>query len=41
MIDEKIIIRAIKSEQFDFLYWIYAANKNYEIKKNTEEDINN
>ena len=30
VIDEKMMIRAIKTEQFDFLYYVYAYNKNFE-----------
>ena len=29
VIDEKMMIRAIKTEQFDFLYYVYAYNKNF------------
>ena len=36
VIDEKMMIRAIKTEQFDFLYFVYAYNKNFE--KLAEQD---
>jgi len=29
-LDEKMILRAIKTKQMDFLYCMYAFNKNYE-----------
>lgn len=29
LIDEKMIIRAIKTRQLDFLYHVYGSNKNW------------
>lgn len=34
-LDEKMIIRAVKTNQTDFLYCIWAYNKNYEKKSHT------
>ena len=36
-LDEKMIIRAVKTNQTDFLYCIWAYNKNYEKKSHTTE----
>lgn len=41
VIDEKMMNRAIKTEQFDFLYYVYAYNKNFEklpVQDDEEED---
>jgi hypothetical protein len=36
-LDEKMIIRAVKTNQTDFLYCIWAYNKNYEKKSHTAD----
>jgi len=36
-IDENMILRAIKTAQIDFLYCVYAYNKNYEEVKPHED----
>ena len=38
VIDEKMMIRAIKTEQFDFLYYVYAYNKNFEKLPEQEDE---
>lgn len=38
VIDEKMMIRAIKTEQFNFMYFVYAYNKNYEQLADQDED---
>jgi len=37
-IDEQMIIRAVKTRQMNFLYCIWAFNKNYEFIGNEEGD---
>jgi hypothetical protein len=33
-----MMIRAIKTEQIDFLYYVYAYNKNYEYLADQDDD---
>jgi len=37
-IDEKMIIRAVKTKQMNFLYCVWAFNKNYEYIGHEESD---
>ena len=38
VIEEKMMTRAIKTEQFDFLYYVYAYNKNFEKLPEQEDE---
>lgn len=38
VIDQSMLVRAIKTDQMNFLYCLYAFNKNYELDQEEESD---